>query len=102
MLRGQLQRVDHAHHFVKVAARCHRIDEDELDPFVRADDVNIAHGRIIGRRALFRVACDIGRKHPVQLRHLEISVADNRVIRRVALRLLNVLRPSLMIASRID
>jgi len=60
VLRGQLQRVDHPQHFIEVPACCHRIDKEQLDLFVRADDVNVAYGCIIGRRAFFRVARDIG------------------------------------------
>src|SRR5207237_8102033 len=73
-----------------------------LDRFVRTDDLNVSHGSVIRRRALFRVAPGLGWEHPIQLRNLEISVADNWIIRRVALRFLDVLGPSLMIAGRID
>src|SRR4030095_4340037 len=48
MLGSQLQRVDYPQHFVEVTARRHRIDKNQLDLLVRADDVNIAHGCIIG------------------------------------------------------
>src|SRR6266581_276927 len=99
---GYLQRIDHPQHFVEVTARRHRINKDELDLFVRTDDVNVAYGSVVGRRALFRVAPGLGWEHPIQLRNLEISVADNWIIRRIALRFLDVLSPSLMIASRID
>src|SRR4051812_25165711 len=37
VLRRQLERVDHAQHLVEVAARRHRVDEDQLDLLVRAD-----------------------------------------------------------------
>ena len=66
MFRGQLQRVDHAQHFIEVAACRHRVNEDQLNLLVRADDVNISHGRVIGRRALLWIAFDVSRKHAVQ------------------------------------
>src|SRR5262245_8136191 len=52
MLRGQLQRVDHPKHFVKVAACRHWIDEDQFDLLIWADYVNIAHSRVICGRTL--------------------------------------------------
>src|SRR5438094_3359632 len=102
VLRGQLQRIDHPEHLVEVSARRHRVGEHELDLLVWADDVNVAHGRVIAWLAGFGIACGIGWEHPVQLRNVEISVADNWVIRRVALRFLDVRGPSFMIAGRID
>src|SRR3954451_10087216 len=37
MLGGELKRVDDAQHLVEVAARGHRIDQDELDLLIRPD-----------------------------------------------------------------
>ena len=54
VLRGQLQRVDHAQHLVEVAAGRHRIDEDQLHLLVRTDDEDVAHGLVVGRRAVGR------------------------------------------------
>ena len=56
VLRGQLQRVDHAQHLVEVAARRHRVDEDQLDLLVRADDEDVADRLVVGRRPVRRVA----------------------------------------------
>jgi hypothetical protein len=44
----------------------------------------------------------IGRQHTVELRYLEISVADHRIVRRRALRLADVDRPLLVVLDRID
>src|SRR5437867_1596002 len=102
VLRGQLQRVNHSQHLIKVPARCHRVGAHELDLFIWPDDVNVAHGGVIARLARFGIACGIGREHPVLLGNLEISVADDWVVRRVPLCFFDVLRPALMIAGRID
>ena len=51
---GQLQQVDHAQHLVEVAARGHRIDDDELDLLVGADHEDVAHGLVVGGRAVPR------------------------------------------------
>src|SRR6185369_3902352 len=44
VLRSQLQRVDDAEHLVEVAAGGHRVDEDQLDLLVGADDEHVANG----------------------------------------------------------
>ena len=41
-------------------------------------------------------------EHPVQLRDVEVGVADHRVVGRVPLRLLDVIGPLRMVADRID
>src|SRR5580704_13505935 len=43
VLGGELQRVDDAQHFVEIAPRGHRINQDQLDLLVRPDDEDIAH-----------------------------------------------------------
>src|SRR6266481_7736492 len=48
VLGGELQRVDDAQHLVEVAAGGHRINEDELDLLVRADDEHVAHSLVVG------------------------------------------------------
>ena len=90
MFRRQLQRIDYPQYLVKVAARCHWINENQLNLLVRADDVNVAHGRIIGGRTLLRVALDLGGEHPVQLCDFEIGITDDWVIGCVPLGLFNV------------
>ena len=102
MLRGQLERVDHAQHLVEVAAGRHRVDEDELDGLVGRDHEDVAHRLVVGRRSVPRVALDIRGEHPVRLRHLEVGVGDDRVVGRVALRLLDVLHPALVVVHRVD
>jgi len=102
MLGRQLQRIDHAQHFVEVAPRRHRIDKDKLDLLVWPDDENVSNRRVIGWLARFGVACGIGRKHPVEFRDLEVRIADDWIVRRMTLSLFDVLRPSLMISGRID
>src|SRR3954447_12188869 len=102
VLGGELQRVDDAQHLVEVAAGGHGIDQDELDLLVRADDEDVAHGLIVGGRAFCRVSQHRGRQHPVELRHVEVDVGDHRIVRREALRLLDVARPARMLVDRVD
>ena len=99
---GQLQRVDHAQHLVEVAARRHRIDEDQLDLLVRPDHEDVAHRLVVGRRPLERVARGLSGQHPVELRDVEVGVADRREVGRLSLRLLDVLRPAGMAVDRVD
>ena len=102
VLGGELERVDHAQHLVEVAARGHRIDEDQLDLLVRSDDEDVADGLVVGRRALGGVAVGAGGQHAPGLGDLEIGVADHRIVRREALRLLDVGRPARVPVDRID
>jgi hypothetical protein len=44
----------------------------------------------------------IGRKHPIEFCDIEIGIPDDWVIWRVTLCFLDVLRPSFVIARRID
>src|SRR5207248_3267124 len=78
----------------------HRIDEDELDLLVRADHEDVADGLVVGRGARLRVALDLCGQHPVELRDVEVGVADDRVVGRLSLRLLDGLRPALVVAGR--
>jgi hypothetical protein len=100
--RGQLQRVDHPQHLVEVAAGRHRIDEDQLDLLVGPDHEDVAHRLVVGGRASLRLAVDAGGQHPVQLRDRQIRVADERIIGRRALCLLDVLGPLRVILGRVD
>jgi hypothetical protein len=102
VVRRELERVDHPQHLVEVPARRHRIDEDQLDLLVGADHEDVAHGLVVGRRSSLRLALDARRQHPVELRDREVRVADERIVGRRALRLLDVLRPGLVILCRID
>src|SRR5690606_8407316 len=63
----KLDRVDGAQDLVEVAARRHRIGEDQLDLLVRADDVDGADGGIVGRGAAFRTVTRCSRQHVVEL-----------------------------------
>jgi len=44
VLGGELQRLDHPDDLVEVAARRHRIDQDELDLLIWTDDEDVADG----------------------------------------------------------
>ena len=86
---GQLDRIDDAQHLVEVAARRHRIDENELDLLVRPDDEHVPHGLIVGWRAPCDGSPDAW---PAAFRRasqiVQIRVADHRIVRRRALGLL--------------
>ena len=49
VLGAELQRVDDAQHLVEVAADRHRIDQDQFDLLVGADDEDVADGLVVGR-----------------------------------------------------
>jgi len=90
---GELRRVDDPEHLVEVAARRHRIDEHELDLLVGPDDEDVADRLVVGGRALGRIAVDTCGQHAAELGDVEVRVADQRVVQRVALGLLDVLCP---------
>src|SRR5205823_660677 len=46
VLRGQLERIDHAQDLVEVAAGRHRVDEDQLDLLVRTDHEHVPDGLV--------------------------------------------------------
>ena len=102
MLGGELQGVDRAQHFLPVAAGAHRVDEDQLDLLVRTDHEDIADSLVVRRRPLADVARGAGREHAVELGDVEIDVSDQRIVRRDALRLLDVLGPQMMLVGRVD
>jgi hypothetical protein len=101
VLGGELERVDHPEDLVEVAAGGHRVDEDELDLLVGPDDEDVADGLVVGRRAGRGVAGGLGRQHPVELGHIEVGVADDRVVGAGALGLLDVVRPPLVVPGRV-
>src|SRR5260370_40490631 len=102
MLGGHLQRIDRAQDFLEIAARGHGVDHDKLYLLVRPDDEDVADGLVVGRGARGGIARGRGRQHVVQLRYLEIGVADHRIIRRRTLRLLDVFRPFRVLVDGID
>src|SRR6266542_2084371 len=102
VFRRQLQRVDDTKHLVEVAPGRHRVDEDQFDLLVGPDHKDIADRLIVRRGAPLARGFEVGREHPVQFRHLEIRVADHRVVRRVSLRFLYVGRPALMVVDGVD
>src|SRR3546814_7351418 len=73
----------------------------KLDLLVGADDVDVAHRRVVRRRAALGAVAGRGRQHAVELRDLEVGIADHRIVRRGALGLLDVLDPALVVLDRI-
>ena len=94
-LGGQLHRVDHAQDLVEVARRSSSDRRGSAcTVLVRADDDHVAHGLVVGRAC---ARADRRRRSAgsmlVELRDGEVGVADQRVVGRVALGLLDVGRP---------
>ncbi len=89
-----------AQDFREIAPRGHRIDQHQLDLLVRPDDEDVADSLVVGGRARERIARRRGRQHVVELGDVEIGVADHRIVRRGALRLLDVLRPLARVCRR--
>src|SRR5215204_6589939 len=61
VLGGELQGVDHPDDLVEVAARRHRINQDELDLLVGPDDEDVADGLVVRRGTPVRGAADARR-----------------------------------------
>jgi hypothetical protein len=40
----RLERIDHAQHLIEIAAGGHRIDQDQFDLLVRANDEDVPYG----------------------------------------------------------
>src|SRR5215204_2402828 len=102
MLCSHLQRVDYSQHLVKVAARGHRIDEDQLDLLVRPDDKHVPYSLVIGRGASLGSSLGAGWEHTLALRDREVRVADHRVVWRMTLRLTNIICPFRVVICRIN
>ena len=102
VLRGQLQRVDHAQDLVEIAARRHRIDDEQFDLLVGADDEDVAHGLVVRRGSAVTAARQFRREHSVELRDFQVGVSNHRIVRRVPLSLLDVLRPLGVLVDGID
>ena len=66
MLGSQLKRIDDPQHFVEVAPRAHRISNHQLDQFVRADHIDVAHGGVIGRSAALGTARGVDGQHAIE------------------------------------
>src|SRR6266849_3802211 len=101
VLGGELNGIKHAQHLVEVSPGGHRVHQGELDLLVRPDNEHRAHRGVVRRSARLRIPGDRRRKHVVQLRNLEVRVADHRVVGRGTLRLLDVLRPLLVVLHRV-
>src|SRR5215469_1317689 len=102
VLCGELQRIQHAHDFVKIAPTAHGITEHHLDLLVRANNKYGTHGRIVSGSAAFRAVSGLSRKHVIELCHLKFGVADHRIIDLVPLRLFDIVGPFNVIRHRVD
>ena len=100
VFRAHLQRVEQPQHLVEVAPRAHRIDEHRLHFLVGTDDEDRAHGRVVRRGA--RARRGVRMDHVVELRDVEVRVADERIVDLRALRLLDVLHPARVVGHGID
>lgn len=84
-------------HLVEVAACSCRIDEHRLDLLVRPQHEHRTNGRVDDRRA--RTAARVRMDPVVRLRDLQLVVANQRIVDRVALRLRGVRNLPPMIAE---
>jgi hypothetical protein len=80
----------------------HRIGDNELDPLIGADHESIADGLIVRSGAPLRTRAGTRRQHAVGFCDIQIGIPDHRIVRRIALGLLDVLRPSGVIRHRVD
>src|SRR5215470_10753241 len=101
MLRRELERVEDAQDFVEVAACAHRVAELELDFLVWTDDEYCADGGVVCRSAACTTLPCLRRQHTVELRDLELRIADHWVVHFRTLRLLYVAQPLDVIADRV-
>ena len=90
---GQLQCVDHAKNFIKVAAGGGRVGDRQSDLFVRIDNEHGTHGELFGG-----VRVD----HVVRSGDGAIRIGDDREVDRGILSFVDVLDPSMMVFNRID
>jgi hypothetical protein len=93
VLRGQLERVDHAQDLAEVAAGGGRIGERQLDLLVGADHEHRADGHRVAR-----VRVD----HPVQVGHLVVGIRDEREIEAVPRDFLDVVAPGGVVRQAVD
>ena len=59
VLGRELDRIEHAQHFVEVASRAHGIAEHQLDFLVRPHHEHRAHGGVVSRRCGLRRCCPL-------------------------------------------
>lgn len=102
MFSCQLHRVEHTQHFVEVAASGHRIDQHQFDLLVRTDDEYGANRGIVGGGPAGARLASFSRQHRVKLGDFQVEIADNRIGRFVALRLLDVGGPLSVVRYGID
>jgi hypothetical protein len=102
MLRRKLAGVEEPQHLVEIAPAAHRVGQHRLDLLVRSDDEDGAHRGVVGRRPALGRVPGFRRQHVVKLCHLQLGIADHRVVHRVTLGLLDVLRPPAVLRYRVD
>src|ERR1700761_6246794 len=101
MLRRQLNRVKHTNDLIEVAPGRHGIRESELDPLIRSNDKNRSHWRIVSRCSTFGRVTRIGREHVIELRNLQLRIADQRIVHLRSADLFNVHSPLVMVPDRV-
>ena len=101
MLRRELQGIYDAEDFVEVTASAHWITELQFNLLVRPNDKNRTYRSVVSRSAAGAAVPAFGRQHVIQLCDLQLRIPNHRVVHLVALRFLNVLRPSAVIRNRV-
>ena len=95
VISGELTGIDQPKHLIEIPACAHRIGDHRLYGFVWPDDIDIADCLIIDRCAPFGAVSGIGRQHAEELCHLQLRIADHRIIDRVPRGFLDILGPRL-------
>src|SRR5581483_6555389 len=87
---------------MEIAPGAHRIGQYQLHFFIGTDNEHGSNRGVVGGGTTLGVAARVGMNHSIQLRHLKIRIADQRIVRRRAGRVPDVLRPAPVVIHGID
>jgi hypothetical protein len=98
-----LNRVDYAQDLVEIAAGGHRVNDHQLDLLVGPDDEYVCAPSGYLLRYVLRMfqLCSAGNMS-VELRNLQICIANHRIIGGVTGRVFDVLRPARVVLHGIN
>jgi len=102
VLGVELDGIEDAEDFVKIASAAHGVDQHEFDFFVGTDHKYGANRRVVGGRAAFAAVARFGGQHVVEFRNFEFRIADHGIVHLMTLRLLNVAGPLAVAGDGID
>ena len=102
VLGGELHGVKHAEDLIEVAAGGHGIGHLQLDLLIGADDIDHAHGGVVGGGAAFAAIAGVAGEHVVELGYLEFGVADDGEVDLGAGDVFDVLGPLRVVFDAVD